>query len=391
MSSFSRRRPTLVAAAVAAVMAVTATACGPEEDGPDAKPPAASEDVSLPRDLPTSLEDLKEWKDGAWKDWSKEKWFREAAEFINPIIEGLWDLARMLRAKEPERDVDESEVDEGGNDGSGDEGVTDPTPRPVQAQPVQTPYAQHAAPVGKVFFDTPDGQAVCSGAVVKDPNHPGKSNLVATAGHCVHAGKEGGWYRNIMFVPNFNNKGLPTSQLEHAPLEDVAPHGKWWAEWAATSDYWIKNGTMTGGNGAPIDFAVMKVKPEKGGGKSLEETVGGALDVNFDQPSVSSIGTLSSHGYPAAPPYDGTRMFQCTDRPTRLTLDPNAPTMYRIGCTMTGGSSGGPWIHKGRNGKLTLFSVNSIGPADSTWLAGPRLGTEAKQVYLAVSKKFAQQ
>lgn len=379
----------MVAAAVAAVMAVTATACGPEEDGANDKPPS-SDELSLPEGLPTSLEDLKEWKEGAWKDWSKEKWFRDAADFINPIIEGLWDLARMLQAEEPDREVDDSEVDEGGNGGGqGDEGVTDPTPRPVKAQPVKTPYQQNAAPVGKVFFDTPDGQAVCSGAVVKDPNHPGKSNLVATAGHCVHAGKEGGWYRNLMFVPNFNAKGLPTEELQNAPLEDVAPHGKWWAEWAGTTDYWIENGTMTGGNGAPIDFAVMKVKPEKGGGKSLEETVGAALDVNFDQPEVASIGDLSSHGYPAAPPFDGMKMFQCTDSPARLTIDPNAPTMYRIGCTMTGGSSGGPWIGKGRGGQPTLYSVNSIGPADSTWMAGPRLGKEAQQIYQAVSKKFA--
>ena len=48
---------------------------------------------------------------------------------------------------------------------------------------------------------------VCSGTVVKDPRNPGKSNLVWTAGHCVHAGQAGGWYRNIVFVPAYNDKG----------------------------------------------------------------------------------------------------------------------------------------------------------------------------------------
>jgi hypothetical protein len=58
--------------------------------------------------------------------------------------------------------------------------------------------------------------------------------------------------------------------------------------------------------------------------------------------------------------------------------------MYRIGCTMTGGSSGGAWISNG-----ALVSNTSIGPVTNGWLAGPRLGPQAKSVYDAVSKKFA--
>ena len=65
--------------------------------------------------------------------------------------------------------------------------------------------------------------------------------------------------------------------------------------------------------------------------------------------------------------------------------------MYRIGCTMTGGSSGGGWVAKGADGKPALVSNTSIGPVDAGWLAGPRLGPEAKGVYDAVSKKFADQ
>jgi V8-like Glu-specific endopeptidase len=32
------------------------------------------------------------------------------------------------------------------------------------------------------------------------------SNLVWTAGHCVHADGSGGWYRNIAFVPAYNDQ-----------------------------------------------------------------------------------------------------------------------------------------------------------------------------------------
>ncbi|CAM5603392.1 V8-like Glu-specific endopeptidase OS=Streptomyces rimosus subsp. rimosus (strain ATCC / DSM 40260 / JCM 4667 / NRRL 2234) OX=1265868 GN=SRIM_030445 PE=4 SV=1 [Streptomyces rimosus subsp. rimosus] len=48
--------------------------------------------------------------------------------------------------------------------------------------------------------------------------------------------------------------------------------------------------------------------------------------------------------------------------------------MYRIGCLMTAGSSGGPWFAKGSDGKPVLVSNASIGPRPAGWLAGPHLG-----------------
>lgn len=58
---------------------------------------------------------------------------------------------------------------------------------------------------------------------------------------------------------------------------------------------------------------------------------------------------------------------------------------------MTAGSSGGGWVAEGSDGKQALVSNTSIGPVTSGWLAGPRLGDEAKGVYEAVSDKFAGQ
>ncbi|NLU65709.1 hypothetical protein [Streptomyces sp. HNM0574] len=399
-----RRRPALATAAVAAVLAVTATACGPEAEGPADDKPSASETSAqepgkdlkeelglpdkLPKDLPTSLKDLEGWRNGEWKNWSKDDWLREAGDFINPIIDDLWDPDRMKDADENDREVDDSDIDageSGGDNGTGeDEGVTDPTPPKVRAEQVRTPYTRNAAPVGKVFMDTPKGSMVCSGTVVKDPANPGRSNLVATAGHCVHAGSSGGWFRNVVFVPHYNPDGLPDSRLADAQQQDVAPHGVWWAQYAQTTDHWIKNGSQSGGNGAPQDFAMMKVKPENGSGKSLEETVGKAADINFNTPRVKGISTLTPTGYPAAPPFDGAKMYQCTGKPGRVTLDPQQPTMYRVGCTMTGGSSGGGWFGPGGD---ELLSVTSVGPVTGGWLAGPRLGDEAKGVFETVSKK----
>ncbi|NED79205.1 hypothetical protein G3I76_03720, partial [Streptomyces sp. SID11233] len=78
-----------------------------------------------------------------------------------------------------------------------------------------------------------------------------------------------------------------TAELEKATREEIAPYGVWWSDWAQTSKEWIASGGPTGGAGAPYDFAVLHVTPEHSGGKSLEETVGGALPVDFAAPSAA--------------------------------------------------------------------------------------------------------
>ncbi|MFG2881692.1 trypsin-like serine peptidase [Streptomyces sp. NPDC048297] len=391
-----RTSPVLATAALVSALALTATACGGGDDQADGNPSATATavgdgKVQVPDDIRQKLKehgiDIDKWKDGAWKNWNKDDWLREANDFINPIIKGLWDPDRMRRANDPDKDKG---VDE--NDISGDQGVTDPTPAAVKAQTAKAPYHVNAATSGKVFFDSPEGTMVCSATVVEDPAHPGKSNLIWTAGHCVHAGKKGGWYRNIAFVPSYNNQAMSTDKLNKASKEQIAPYGVWWANAARTSQQWIDQGGQTGGDGAPYDYAVIHVTPEQGNaGKSLEETVGGALPVNFNAPAVPEVESITASGYPAAPPYDGQLLYQCQDKPGRLSLNTTDPTMYRIGCTMTGGSSGGGWVETGSDGKPALVSNTSIGPVSAGWLAGPRLGPVAKGVYDSVSKQFAGQ
>ncbi|MFF2518232.1 trypsin-like serine peptidase [Streptomyces sp. NPDC058086] len=272
--------------------------------------------------------------------------------------------------------------------GLGDAGVSDPEPAPIKAQPEPMPYHASAAVVGKVFFDTPEGSNVCSGTAVRDPARPGQSNLVWTAGHCVHAGARGGWYRNIVFVPSYNNDGLSGRARQYASLDRIAPFGTWWADWAQTSSEWISEGAATGGAGAPFDFAVLHVRPPTGLA-SLEEAIGQAAPVRFGVPTRTAVSATSAWGYPAAPPFDGEHMFSCLNRPGRLSIRADQPTMYRIGCTMTGGSSGGGWFARDADGSLALISNTSIGSVSATWLAGPQLGSVAKDVYGAVSAKFA--
>ncbi|SFN26773.1 hypothetical protein SAMN04487980_101558 [Streptomyces sp. cf124] len=391
--------PVLAAVGLATVLSLTATACGSGDTtaNADASASASAQDsgsggdgkIRIPDDIKDRLKehgiDLDKWRGGAWRNWDKDDWLREAEDYVNPIIKDLWDPDRMRDAEEPEKEVDEGDL-------TGDQGVTDPTPESVDAKAVAAQYHANVPEAGKVFFDAPEGTMVCSATVVQDPANPGKSNLVWTAGHCVHAGKSGGWYRNIAFVPSYNDSAMAASELRTATKEEVAPYGVWWGDWAQTSDQWIEQGGQTGGDGAPYDFAVIHVTPEEGsGGKSLEEMVGSALPVDFDAPPVAQVESIAATGYPAGAPYDGETMYQCTDKPGRLSLVESDPTMYRIGCSMTGGSSGGGWVATGSNGEPALVSNTSIGPVSAGWLAGPRLGKEAQGVYRAVSDKFASQ
>ncbi|MGW7363833.1 trypsin-like serine peptidase [Streptomyces sp. NPDC054841] len=386
-------RPLLAATGLAAALSLTATSCGPSENNAGDKPAASASagdngGAALPADLADKLKehgvDLDKWKNGEWKNWDKDKWLREAKDFVNPVIEGMWKPERMQEAKSPQRTMAAGDI-------AGDQGVTDPEPESVQAVPEKKPYHKYAAPVGKVFFDAPRGTGFCSATVVKDPKNPGKSNMVWTAGHCVHAGKEGGWYRNITFVPAYNDLGKSPAQMENAQPQEIAPYGVYWADWVSTSGEWISQGDPTNGEGAPYDYAVMHVKPEKGT-KSLEETVGVALDVNFDAPEAGGIAAMGAWGYPAEAPFNGLIMHKCVDRPGRLSFSPGTPTMWRIGCTMTGGSSGGGWFAEQPNGKLALVSNTSIGPATTaSWLAGPRLGEGAREIYTTTSDRFAGQ
>ncbi|GHH81917.1 trypsin-like serine peptidase [Streptomyces capitiformicae] len=391
---FSHRQRLLAATGFVAALALTATACDSGDTSASDKPDSAASRTAdkdgdgIPDVIADKLQeygiDVDDWQDGGWKDWDKDKWLSEAKDFVNPVIEDLWDAERMRDAEEPARTLSPQ-------DASVDQGVSDPVPAPVQATPERTPYHENAGPVGKIFFDSPEGSMVCSGTVVSDVNRPGRSNLVWTAGHCVHAGANGGWYRNIVFVPAYNDLGRSEEELAAGTAaEDIAPFGQWWADWAAASDEWIAGGSGEGGAGAAYDYAVLHVKPESGD-ESLEERVGGALDVDFSGPSATEVDAMGAWGYPAAPPYNGLTMFRCIDRPGRLSLDPSLPTMYRIGCTMTGGSSGGGWFRMADDGEPRLISNTSIGPADDTWLAGPKLGEGAKALYDDMSTSYGGQ
>ncbi|MGF1429460.1 trypsin-like serine peptidase [Kitasatospora sp. LaBMicrA B282] len=375
-------RRTAAAGAVALTLFGVA-ACGSSGSGdrtqsapvPSAVPSSAAPSPSSPINLPSSLGlpslgDLKKWKFSDWDTWAKQ-------HAIPQAVKGFWNLQKMLQAKP----TDPVAPPQQPTDGS-----TDPLPAPIPAQAIAHPYKQNAVD-GKLFFDVAPGQhAVCSATVISDPQHPGKSNLIWTAGHCLTTGKSGQQYSNIVFVPAFNSSGAVSGGKQPTDASQFAPFGIWDATTAISSPQWYAEGSEEGGPASQYDFGILKVENQDGGGKSLEETVGGSVPVWFNAPR-DQLTAVTAIGFPSATPYDGMEMESCAGgKPTRLAFDTSRPAMNVIGCTMTPGSSGGGWFAM-RDGKPALVSNTSIGPAQSGWLAGPYLDDVAQSALAYISKK----
>jgi V8-like Glu-specific endopeptidase len=180
---------------------------------------------------------------------------------------------------------------------------------------------------GRVFFVDDQGRdSTCSGSTV---NSAGK-RLVFTAGHCVHGGGAGRTWFDVnrwIYVPN---------------LHGGAPHGVWGAH-----QLWAKTGWMNDGNRA---FDVAAVVMRDRDGQRIVDAVGGqGIKWGYGYEL-----TAYMFGYPANPPYDGTKLMLCAGT-TR-----NEDGFPTLDCTMTGGASGGPWLENyGATFWAYLNGVNS--------------------------------
>ncbi|TQF03254.1 hypothetical protein E6W39_14675 [Kitasatospora acidiphila] len=372
MSQRITRRAGLAAALVTALALGTA-ACGPDDtkttdaSSAAASSPAAATSGKPGLKLPPELQNLKNWKSTDWANWAKKH------ALNNQVVKDLWNVDSMNKATPAPPMKASTKM---GDDTS----QNDPLPSPVQAVGEKHPYTNNMAVFGKLFTKSPKGTYVCSGTVVSDPAHPGKSNLVWTASHCLHGGKDGDWLQNIAFIPSYNRSGA-ASGGKQVTLNQVAPYGEWWADQAMVAPQWVAEGGETGGPVSQYDSGIIQVTNPDMPGKSLEEEVGGSVPIWFNAPR-DQINAVTAYGFPAAPPYTGQELEYCDGgKPTRLSFDTTRPTMLTIGCTMTGGSSGGGWLAKEPNGKVALVSNTSIGPDPSAWLAGPELDDQAQGMF----------
>ena len=219
-------------------------------------------------------------------------------------------------------------------------------PKRASAQQIPPPYT--SAPTrtnGKVFF-TDDGlNYVCSGTSVLS----GNKSVVWTAGHCVHDGA-GGFHTNWSFVPAY--------------ADGSRPYGTWTARRLLTTSGWANGGDFSFDNGAAVVNA--------NGGQTLTSVVGGR-NIAFNYPRQQQY---AAHGYPAASPFNGQRLWVCNSPLIYDVTSANPPTMG-IDCDMTGGSSGGGWIANN-----AVASVNSYGYRTlPNVMFGPYQGSVAQSLY----------
>jgi V8-like Glu-specific endopeptidase len=204
--------------------------------------------------------------------------------------------------------------------------------------------------VGKVFFTNAYGQnMVCSGTAVVSTN----KSVVDTAGHCLYW--DGGWVRNVIFCPLYDNGNTP--------------YGCWAARELEVPSDWIDASP----NDLHHDFGIAVVSPNSQG--TLTDLVGGAgwaYNQTISQP-------FYAYGYPAGYPFDGQTRKSCDTGSKGKSWQYAGGTVVSIPCDMTGGSSGGPWFIK-INGNWYLNGHNdftsTIQPGhmfspyyDDTWYA----------------------
>jgi hypothetical protein len=226
--------------------------------------------------------------------------------------------------------------------------------------------------VGKLYFDILRGPGRdwrhCSATAVNSEN----KSVVVTAGHCVYdpdpdgngyVGTNGYWFEGVQFCPGY---------------EYGCKLGRWFARQAPSL---YTTGSWFSGVGGQYDWrddmGAVIVSPNTRG--RVVNVVGGQ-GIMFNT-TVNRY--RHAFGYPLrdsrwpAYEYDGEDLIYCPGTDTYYTGG-----FLRINCTMTGGASGGPWIH-GRNSSWIGYvnSVNSHKPWGGAYVGGPYFGTAESNLF----------
>ncbi|MEV0589554.1 trypsin-like serine protease [Nonomuraea sp. NPDC050310] len=209
-----------------------------------------------------------------------------------------------------------------------------------------------ARTTGRVFLTLSGVDFVCSAGTVRSRNR----DVVVTAGHCVKDGT-GGWAENWTFVPGYRPGG-------------DRPYGSFTARRMFVAGPWSRS--------ADDSFDIGMVALNKAEGKHVADAVG-TQEIAFNP---GRGGQIFGFGYPADPPYDGEHLFYCAGR---VHDDPHGATRDQgLGCEMTAGSSGGPWLSgfDPATGKGTVTSVSSFKYTDDRGtMYGPYFGDAARALF----------
>jgi hypothetical protein len=196
--------------------------------------------------------------------------------------------------------------------------------------------------------------------------------VIVTAAHCAYDEVDDVFATNWVYYPAFDTSPSYTcSQAVYgcwAARALVVHHG--FADREAFDDIavqydWAFAVVRAGGNGTPSQVDAL-----------------GAYAVNTTTTSGPNPGW--AFGYPAAGKYHGLDLVYCKGP---IGTDPyNDDNNWKIGCNMTGGSSGGPWLlgTDAPASDLTpgsVFSVNSYGYSGVKAMHGPKFNANTTTSY----------
>jgi V8-like Glu-specific endopeptidase len=210
--------------------------------------------------------------------------------------------------------------------------------------------------VVKIFFKDGNSNFVCSGAV-----WPNRSIL--TAGHCVYNPDTKKGHTNFVIIPQYKNGS--------------APLGSWgWTE-TFTTNGWKASGDFS------YDFGL--IVTEKQAGRNISFYTGNL----GSQWNISTNQAWTVIGYPAARPFNGNVQQICHGSFAENDVT-KSPAAVGIGCDLTGGSSGCPWIiaFTGANGGNRVNGLMSYGyPNRKKASYSPYFGSTAQQFWKIARNK----
>jgi V8-like Glu-specific endopeptidase len=227
---------------------------------------------------------------------------------------------------------------------------------------------------GRVLFHQGSGDWICSASVVNDGSTTDGYSMIVTAGHCAYDGTDG-WATNWMYIPDFD--AHPTYTC------GSTTYGCWTARALAISPGFYPDGF--GDGTVESDWAFAVVGP---GGKSGTAQLD-ALGSYALKTTGNTVGASAwAFGYPAAGKYHGKDLVYCNGS---TVADPYGAATWGLGCDMTGGSSGGPWLVGNftaaqiRDGSGAVGSVNSYGYSGLKFMFGPRFNSSTQATFNAAN------
>jgi V8-like Glu-specific endopeptidase len=184
----------------------------------------------------------------------------------------------------------------------------------------ESTYAQTAS-IGKFFTNS----GTCSASVIS-----GK-NIAVTAAHCCWDRTKKSWIGGWAFAPAYNNGNAPYGVFKYAD--------------ARIPTSWINNGDI------PCDVCVIRLQNDAAGHPVTYYT--GWLGRAWNFPPTQN---MRSFGYPGNIG-GANNLEQCSSQSSAQPSNCGSGVL-NMACTMTFGSSGGPWIKDFGNGNHVNATVH---------------------------------